>query len=277
MASFSETLIYTTTRIEVFLNNEESAFGTGFFFWYKQKYLFLVTNRHVVIDGDGNFVMYKAHKSGDTKSPLLGHGTKIPFKKNFFVYHPNEKVDVAVANISLIVDELEKSKEPVYWTSIMEINIPNDDQINNIITAIEDIIFIGYPDSIWDEVNLLPIVRKGITATPYYIDYENENQFLIDASVFAGSSGSPVFLFYPGGYSDKKGNFHVGGGGLCLFLGIISDGYYIDKEGDVRIREIPTQKKIISEYDEMLDLGVVVKPQSIIETIEHYLDIASIK
>lgn len=274
MASFSESLIYTTTRIEVPLNNKETSFGTGFFFWYKQEFLFLVTNRHVVEDGDGNFVKFKAKKSGDTKSPLLGHGTRIPFKKDFFVYHPNEDIDVAVANLSIIINQLEES-EPVYWTSIMETNIPDDHQLNNLITPIEDIIFIGYPDSIWDDVNLLPIVRKGITATPYYIDYENENKFLIDASVFCGSSGSPVFLFYPGGYSDKKGNFHIGGGGLCLFLGIISDGYFIDKEGEVHIREIPTQKKIFSEYDEMLDLGVVIKPQSIVETIEHYLEVAS--
>src|SRR5207247_2646715 len=66
------------------------------------------------------------------------------------------------------------------------------------LTAIENVITVGYPDGRWDQVNNRPIVRRGITATPLSIDYEGRREFLIDAACFPGTSGSPVFLLEEG-------------------------------------------------------------------------------
>jgi hypothetical protein len=63
---------------------------------------------------------------------------------------------------------------------------------------------IGYPKGFWDRVNNLPVVRKGITATPIYIDYNGKKEFLLDIPIFSGSSGSPIVLFNEGSYSTKK-------------------------------------------------------------------------
>ena len=59
--------------------------------------------------------------------------------------------------------------------------------------AIEEVVLIGYPAGIRDPAHLTPIARKGITATPPAWDYGGRPTFLVDASVFHGSSGSPVF------------------------------------------------------------------------------------
>ena len=53
---------------------------------------------------------------------------------------------------------------------------------------------IGYPIGLIDEYNNKPIVRKGITATTYNIDYNGKKEFLIDIACFPGSSGSPIFI-----------------------------------------------------------------------------------
>ena len=50
----------------------------------------------------------------------------------------------------------------------------------------------------YDQVNLIPITRTGMTATPLQLDYDGRPSFLIDASVFPGSSGSPVFVYKSG-------------------------------------------------------------------------------
>ena len=50
------------------------------------------------------------------------------------------------------------------------------------LSAIEEIIMIGYPVGIWDSANNMPIVRKGITATRPDIDYEGRKEFMIDAA-----------------------------------------------------------------------------------------------
>ena len=53
---------------------------------------------------------------------------------------------------------------------------------------------IGYPDGIWDSVNNLPVIRKGITATHPHISWNGKTEFLTDIASFPGSSGSPYFL-----------------------------------------------------------------------------------
>ena len=40
--------------------------------------------------------------------------------------------------------------------------------------AIEEIVMIGYPNGLWDSVNNMPIARRGITATPVYLNYEGK-------------------------------------------------------------------------------------------------------
>lgn len=64
---------------------------------------------------------------------------------------------------------------------------------------------IGYPNGLWDSQNNLPIIRRGITATSVKKDYNGKKEFLIDAAVFPGSSGSPVFIFNEGSYSVPGG------------------------------------------------------------------------
>jgi hypothetical protein len=38
--------------------------------------------------------------------------------------------------------------------------------------ALEDVLFVGYPSGVWDQVNLMPILRRGTTATPLELDFE---------------------------------------------------------------------------------------------------------
>lgn len=61
------------------------------------------------------------------------------------------------------------------------------------LAALEDIVMIGYPTGIWDSKNNMPIIRKGVTATPPNQDYEGRAEFMIDAACFPGSSGSRCF------------------------------------------------------------------------------------
>ena len=82
--------------------------------------------------------------------------------------------------------------------------IPDDDAIENL-DAIEDALFVGYPLDIYDRVNNLPIAREGMAATPLSVDYRCRPQFLVDASVVRGSSGSPVFVYYAGPWNDRYG------------------------------------------------------------------------
>ena len=62
------------------------------------------------------------------------------------------------------------------------------------------------------------------------LDYNGESKFLIDCSIFPGSSGSPVFLYnFPAYVEDGKVNF----GERCALLGVVSSVLAHNVEGTV--------------------------------------------
>lgn len=63
---------------------------------------------------------------------------------------------------------------------------------------LDQVVMIGYPVGLMDEVNLQPIFRRGVYATNPSLDYMGRKEFLLDIPNNGGSSGSPVFHF------DKK-------------------------------------------------------------------------
>lgn len=272
MASLAEELMHTTVRLEG-QKAQGTSVGTGFFFLHDQR-LFLVTNKHVIKGVvSGNFVVLKGEIEGETKKPILGQGYRFPFTANNFIGHPDPNVDVAVMNVSVLFGEAEKNGDVLFWKNLRENEFPTQEQIDKFISPIEEVVFIGYPSGIWDTKNILPIIRKGITATPYYVDFDGQKKFLIDASVFPGSSGSPVFVYYAGGHPDKEGNLYAGN--RVHFLGIIAQVYKRVEQGGIRIISIPTQQLPIAEIDQMIDLGIVFKAETIKESAEHYVSVAN--
>jgi hypothetical protein len=128
--------------------------------------------------------------------------------------------------------------------------------------AFEEIYMIGYPRGLWDEINNMPIVRRGITATAPYLDYNGTKEFLIDIAAFGGSSGSPVFQYNESGYSDKLGSLNVGAPRLFL-LGILYAGPQYTVGGEV-IKTVPgvSSEKVKSEIP--MNLGYVIKSSEIL-------------
>jgi hypothetical protein len=61
-----------------------------------------------------------------------------------------------------------------------------------IIEVGEDLIVIGYPHGLHDNVHNLPILRRATLASAYPVPFKGEPYFLIDARLHEGMSGSPV-------------------------------------------------------------------------------------
>jgi hypothetical protein len=87
------------------------------------------------------------------------------------------------------------------------------------------ILVLGFPQVFRnpDQTNpysTLPIARTGIVAWTDPADPLGK-PFLVDANLYGGNSGGPVFRVRNG--FDKYGNFNLGTGGL-EFIGIVSQG-----------------------------------------------------
>jgi len=261
-------LLFSTVRIEA-TTSKGIAVGTGFITLYEsngKQYLFLVANKHLVQDATiGKFFFTKS----DGTNPLIGKRFDIEvsnFEQSCFG-HPSSDIDVAVMPLLPMLNEIKKQGQEVYFRSIPLSLIPTREQQESL-TALEEVIFVGYPNSIYDTRNLLPIIRKGTTATPISIDYEGKPLFLIDASVFPGSSGSPVMIYNQGSYATPKG---ITIGTRIHFLGLICQVLIREEQGTISFAPIPTLQGPIVRTAQMIDLGVVFKGRVVVETIEAFL------
>ena len=155
----------------------------------------------------------------------------------------------------------------LFFKAVPERVIAKGDTLKKL-DAIENIIFVGYPAGLWDVKHLIPIIRQGITATPPQLDFSGLKAFLVSAPVFPGSSGSPVFLYDKSGtYIDKvTGNIVIGS--RFYFLGVISSVFTMPDYGKIIL---PTELQPYVQYKQFVDLGIVYKAETIIETIEALL------
>jgi len=166
---------------------------TGFLFSFVDTNGFLpvvVTCWHVVANsGGGHFLVSLTTTNYKGRIDFVFHAGD-------WIRHPDTNIDLAVLPFAAFVDQVARNQ---LSPDIM----PITDKL--VATKMEDfgvfqeIKFIGYPIGAWDEKHNLPIVRRGMTATDPGVDYNGMPKFLIDAAVYPGSSGSPIFVAEEGG------------------------------------------------------------------------------
>lgn len=259
----TEQLTYNTIRIET-----DKAVGTGFFFNFKvekdsTKHIpVIITNKHVVNGATKIFLYFRKSLNG---SPENGNAyiIEIPNSSNTVIQHPNPNTDLVAIPIGQILQQIHNNNISIYTIGFSENEIPTDEFQKNEFKTFEEIFMIGYPNGLWDKTNNMPIVRKGITATPSYLDYNGKKEFLIDIAAFGGSSGSPIFQYNDSGYIDKRGTARFGSSRLFL-LGILYAGPLYTVNGEV-IKTIPgmSSEKVKSEVP--MNLGYVIKSSEILE------------
>ena len=182
--------------------------ATGFFYMHKEQ-LYFITNRHVVIDKefqpDKLILNLHIDKNDLTKNRVF----PIPLYEGAeptWLEHPN-----AAKNIDVVALPVE-IPSTIYVTpfSREDFIIGRDRNIQSVHVPIgDDILIIGYPEGLYDSVHNTPIIRRGSLASVYPLPYQDKLQFLIDARLHNGTSGSPVLLkasrltslFYAGGRS----------------------------------------------------------------------------
>lgn len=228
--SISTQLLYTTFPIWSEKTDGNFSTGTAFIFnmeveGRKDTFIpLLVTNFHVV---KGSKKIYTEFVKAIDNKPDTGNKIRIELNPNVFLQYSDKENDLVAHPIAPIINSLNSANYSVFYRSVDRSITPSRDQVKKL-SAIEDILFIGYPSGLYDTRNSFPIVRRGITATPIWNDFENEERFLIDAGVYPGSSGSPVFIYNQGSYGTEGG---ITIGSRLLFVGIICETIITSKDG----------------------------------------------
>ena len=256
-------LLFTTALVRSQLGPGLISAGTSFFY---DGYLgdassgvsipMLITNKHVIGNATGGTVRLLRAENGE---PSLGNSVEINFHATDWVGHPDPYVDVTAVAIGGVLAQLEQQGTPVFFRQITRDLLPAPEVIDDL-DVVEPVTFVGYPASLFDTANLTPIIRRGTTATPIQLNYCDNPQFLIDASIFPGSSGSPVFIVNENGY--RQGTSFVMGTSRVLFLGIVAAVHQQTSTGRIVTATTPQV-----QFDQMVDLGLVFKWTAVEETI----------
>lgn len=272
-----ERAIFTTVLIKS-KGFDEGGHGTGFLINVDQPgvgyHTFLVTNKHVIADALSiNIVLHK--KSIADGTPNLDDPLEIILEDvdKLFRGHPDENIDVAVAYLTPILEGIIETglfglHDTFIPDAFQDKDVPSDDDFE-MLDALEDVVFIGYPYHWWDKSTFLPITRKACTATPVFHSHRNIDQFLIDGAVFPGSSGSPVYIYSEftmgsdGNLSMKKS---------LKLAGVVAAASVFLKFGELKVHPCIREAKMGVHNDEFAHLGIVYGVDSIMELIGQWMD-----
>ena len=248
-------------------------YGTGFFYGIladKGTIPVVLTNKHVL--HGMSYAQINFSRADEDGNPIYGEPYKFRFDINsgLVFYHPDSSVDLCAIAIQPLLSQMEGADSKLFHQHFDKSLIPTVDQLKEL-DSVEDIIMIGYPNALWDEVNNIPLVRKGITATPAWLDFNGKKEFVIDAACFPGSSGSPVLLCNIGNVKGKFGGFQFGVNRVYL-LGLLYGGPQQTIEGEICVRTIPDATRTPYALSSIPNnLGYVIKSERILELSEYIL------
>lgn len=239
--SNSELLSYSTVRLAMFSGDKPIGYGTGFFFNLfninGNSLPVLITNKHVTREATRIEAFLHNALSNGMPDPSPKSKIKISVDSNLFLEHPDHYVDLSCV---IMMPELRQSQSrgerPLFFS--IDERLIWDDVKKKELTPVEDVLVIGFPGGFFDDVNMSPIFRRGITATPAYQAFDGHSSFLIDAAIWPGSSGSPVLLFNEGSFYDHKNNALTAGNRVAL-LGVVNATLTQGTSGAIAVQPAP--------------------------------------
>lgn len=272
--SLLEQLSFCTTRIEAIDYDGNVSYGTGMFYQIANDptcpHFFIITNKHVACNQQRiRFTVSKADSDGN---PLLEvpymltlEGEELQFA---LTPHWNNEVDLCAIWIQIPLRTLYLGNANRYFIALNKSNIPNQQTLQKL-NGVEEILMVGYPNSLWDENHNMPLVRRGITASWPCLDYNGKKEFVIDCACYPGSSGSPVFICNEGPYSTKDSLFIAGS--RVWLLGNLWGGPIRNVQGEIVVEtDVKRLPNAWTKTNDMLNLGFVVRSERILE-LEEYI------
>jgi len=249
--TLAKQLMFSTTRIQT-TGPRGSGSGTGFIYIIQGVGLtlpLLVTNKHVVQGAHQSRVRFIRSNAAGDGPDLKAQPVDVIYQGDGHKWtgHPDPDIDIAIMPLAQTFEDLGQRGVKIFFKAIGPELCPRPSDVAAM-DAVEPITFIGYPNGLFDAAHNTPIIRQGSTATPIELDYDGKPTFLVDASVFPGSSGSPVFIAQEGVHRKKMA---LVVGSKIFFLGVIA----------------AVMQQVITP--QMIDLGIVFKWSTIEETVDY--------
>jgi hypothetical protein len=226
----------------------------------KAQRIYVVTAAHVIRNAeDASIFFFRRRTTVD--EPALFEFRRPSYFGELWHYSVDERLDIAITPLSPESEIVQALNAAGVTVEAFPLHDPRDLTPSALTVSydLEEVLFAGYPAGYWDPVSGSPIVRRGITATPLSVDYQDDPVFLLDGAVYRGCSGGPVVviereLVIPSPYIQEWARYEpLLHQERFLFLGMITDVQH--EQG---------------HPSNLLNLGRVVKAAQIFRVVEEY-------
>lgn len=261
--SLSEMITYSTVLIRCQYSDGTLGSGTGFIINLCRDTAnntcvpVLITNNHVVEDSVKTvFEFCKADENGN---PIDTEPFTFTYEGNAWIHHPNKDVDMRCLLLGEALKKLDESHVKIFYIPLETDLIPSRTVISDL-SAMEEVVMIGYPIGLSDVYNHKPIIRRGITSSHPKKDYQGKKETLLDMACYPGSSGSPVFILNQGTYTTSNG---IAVGNRIILLGVLYGGHEFNAKGFLQFANLPNVPSPVTRIP--INLGLMIKAERILE------------
>lgn len=259
MSTLFEQLLYTTLRIECKDNDGNlTGIGTGFLMsrpvGENQHKLYLVSNKHILMGTPKILVSFICNENGEPQHKRV-HKVEIQGVDQAVKGHPDPEVDIAAIECTGLLWNM---RDRIYYKHIPYELLADFDEPE--LSIAENVYFVGYPAGRYDTSNNLPLMRTGMIASHPKFDFNGKPQFVIDAQVFPGSSGSPVYIDLT--YENFRNGRIVVGERKLKLLGIVAQTMLRNNV----LQAVSTSTNYVMQ--EVMGLGIVFKATAIKELVD---------
>ena len=187
-----EPVLLTATRITTYDNDVLLTNASGFFF-ERDKRLFVVTSRHVVVDQPSNHypsrIEIELHADPINMTASVTYSIPL-YQDGKSLWRQGRdsagEIDVAVIEI----DRASLPKSAVFRAFTQRHLVGEHDHIQ----VGSSLLVVGFPLGFHDTLHHMPVVRQAVIASSFGMRFQGEGYFLTDARTHRGISGAPVIM-----------------------------------------------------------------------------------
>ena len=185
-----ESLLLSVTRVSTLFGAQQLTSATGFFF-ERDGGLFLVTNRHVVLDEASD------HRPDRLEIELHVDPENVAVTIQFSIplYRDTQPLWRQVVDSAGTVDVVTLKLERRALPAKLLLKPFTADHLVEQLDEIEvgtRVLIVGFPLGFHDTLHHLPVVRQAVIASAFGIRFQGQGYFLTDARMHRGTSGAPV-------------------------------------------------------------------------------------
>ncbi len=186
----SEQLLVRVAKVETWKGENRCTNASGFFFLHEGT-LYLITNRHVVVNESTGHrpdsIRLLLHTEANDFT--INKSFEIPLYRNEVAQWREHPVHGAAVDVVAITIKDPTTLSTHYIAAFGDGDILTERET---LPPGQSVLIVGFPLGFFDSVHNLPIIRQAVVATDFAHPFKGEPYFLTDARMHRGTSGAPV-------------------------------------------------------------------------------------